>query len=65
MNILNEVYTMKEAATLYNIVEGTVRAAIKVGRLKEGVDFRKSGKITLVTKSAMEREWGKLASSNK
>ena len=58
-NPLNEVYTMQEAANLMSITEGSIRAAIKSSRLIEGIDYKKSGRIVLVTKSAVEREWGK------
>ena len=63
--MINDIMTMKEAAEHFGIVEGTIRAGIKRGKLIEGVDYRKAGKITLVTKSSIEREWGKLPSSNK
>ncbi len=62
--MINDIMTMKEAAEYLKIVEGTIRAGIKSGRLIEGVEYRKAGKITLVLKSAVEREWGK-TSSNK
>ena len=62
--MINDIMTMKEAAEAFGIVEGTIRAGIKRGKLIEGVDYRKAGKITLVTRSSIEREWGK-TSTNK
>ncbi len=57
-NILNEVYTLSEAAIEYGIVEGTLRAAIKNERIKPE-EWRKAGRITLVTRAAVERLWGR------
>ena len=57
--MINDIMTMKEAAEHFGIVEGTIRAAIKSGKLIEGIDFRKSGRITLVTREAIERIWGR------
>ena len=62
--MINEIMVLKEAAEMLGIVEGTIRAGIKNGKLKEGVEYRKAGKIVLVLRSAVEREWGK-TSANK
>lgn len=56
--IINEVMTVTEAAKIWGIVEGTIRAAIKSNKFINGVDYRKAGRITLITKSAMERVYG-------
>ncbi|WP_434307626.1 helix-turn-helix domain-containing protein [Clostridium botulinum] len=53
------MYTSNEAAKQYGISEGTLRSAMKTGKLKLGTDYRKAGRITLITKKAMEREYGK------
>lgn len=58
-NPLEEVLVLSEAATLVNRTEGCLRHYIKVGRLKEGRDYVKSGRITLVLKSAVMREVGR------
>lgn len=58
-NIINEVMTVNEASEMFNITEGAIRAAIKKGYFIEGKDYRKAGRITLITKGAMEREYGK------
>lgn len=54
MNPINEVVTLQEAAILCEIVEGTIRHAIKTGKLKLGVDYRKAGRITLINKRSLE-----------
>lgn len=58
-NILSEVLTSNEAAELYGITEGALRSAMKTGKLQLGNDYRKAGRITLITKEAMEREYKK------
>lgn len=57
-SILNEVFTFSEAARLWGIDSSTLRKAVENGRLKEGVDYRKSGGVLMVTKEAMLREYG-------
>ena len=58
-NILDEVMTMQESAQYIGITEGAVRNAIPNNRLKEGIDYKPSGRIIIVLKSAVEREWGR------
>lgn len=59
-NVLNEVYTLKEASKLYGLGESTLRSTtIKSKRLVEGIDFRRSGKVWLITKAAMDRLYKK------
>lgn len=58
--ILFDVYTTTEAGLLWGLNESTVRKAIQVGRFTIGRDYRKSGRVTLITKEAMERVYGKL-----
>ena len=58
INALEEVLVMNEAASKYNLTEGSIRAAIKLGKLKENTEYRKAGRITLITVAAMERLWG-------
>lgn len=55
---IDEVMTVTEAAEQYNITEGAIRAAIKSKKFVLGVDFRKAGRITLITREAMERVYG-------
>ena len=57
---LNNVMTAKEAAEIWGITEGAVRAAIKAKKFIPGIDYRKAGRITLITRESMERVYGKL-----
>ena len=56
--LLDKVMTVNEAAEKWGITEGAIRAAIKAEKLIVGVDFRKSGRITLITKDAMTKLYG-------
>jgi hypothetical protein len=58
-NILDEVMTMQDAAQYIGISEGSIRNAIRNNRLKDGIDYKRSGRIIIVLKSAVEREWGR------
>ena len=57
-NPLEEVVCLSEAAALAGYTEGTLRNWIKINRLKAG-EYKKSGRITLVLKSAVMREVGR------
>ena len=58
--LINNVMTVNEAAKKWKVVEGTIRAAIKRKDFVLGVDFRKAGRITLITTEAMIRLYGEL-----
>ncbi|WP_194190392.1 helix-turn-helix domain-containing protein [Clostridium chrysemydis] len=60
MNILYQIYTATEASREWGLNESTVRKAIQNGKFKEGSDYRKSGKVTLITKEAMEKVYGSI-----
>lgn len=55
---INEVMTVTEASEIWGKSEGTIRASIKAGKFILGVDYRKAGRITLITKEAMQRIYG-------
>lgn len=55
---IDEVMTVNEAAEMWGKTEGAIRAAIKAKKFILGVDYRKAGRITLITKEAMERVYG-------
>lgn len=57
---IDDVLTLAEAAEMWGVVEGTIRASIRTNKLIIGVDYRKAGRITLITQKAMERVYGKL-----
>lgn len=56
--MLNEIFTATEAAQLWGLSESAIRKAIFDKRLKEGVDYRKAGRVVLVTKQVIERLYG-------
>ena len=58
VNPLEEVVCLSEAAALVGYTEGSLRNWIKVNRIKVG-EYKKSGRITLVLKSAVMREAGR------
>ena len=58
-NILENVMTMQDAAQYIGISEGSIRNAIRNNRLKDGIDYKRSGRIIIVLKSSIEREWGR------
>ncbi|WP_105176835.1 helix-turn-helix domain-containing protein [Clostridium cagae] len=57
---LDEVMTFAEASEKWGLGESTLRSTIRTDRLVEGVDYKKSGKVWLITKEAMERVYGNL-----
>ena len=58
--VINNVMTVNEASEKWGITEGTIRAAIKRKDFVLGIDFRKAGRITLITAEAMIRVYGEL-----
>lgn len=54
------VMTVNEAAEMWGKTEGAIRAAIKAEKFIPGIDYRKAGRITLITREAMERVYGKI-----
>lgn len=58
MNMLLEVMTATEAAEAWNMTEGAIRAAIKSNKFILGKEYRKAGRITLITREAMIRVYG-------
>lgn len=57
---LYNVFNTTEAAILWGKDESTIRKAIQNGKFEQWSDYRKSGRITLITRRAMERVYGKL-----
>ena len=57
-NNISEVLTFSEAAEIWNIDPSTLRHRVTGEELQEGLDYRKSGKVWLITKNAMERLYG-------
>lgn len=55
---LIEVLTVNEAAAIWGVSEGAIRYHIRSGTLRNDLDFRKAGRITLITREAMTRIFG-------
>lgn len=47
-----------DASNLWGLSESTLRKAIAYGKIVSGVDARKYGKQWIITREAMEREYG-------
>jgi hypothetical protein len=59
-SILKEIITFAEATEKWGLADSTLRKLVNTDKIKEGVDYRKSGKVWLITREAMERVYGKL-----
>ena len=57
---INNIMTVSEAAEIWGITEGAIRKAIKSGKFIPSIDYRKSGRITLICREAMIRVYGPL-----
>lgn len=55
---LNDIMTFPEASKIWGLGESTLRSVVKQDRLKEGIDYRKSGSSWLITKAAMIKLYG-------
>lgn len=56
---LYNIYNITEASLLWGKQQSTIRKAIKSNKFVEGIEYRKSGRIVLITRKAMERVYGK------
>jgi hypothetical protein len=50
--------SFRDASTLWGLSESALRKAIAYGKIVAGVDARKYGKQWIITRAAMEREYG-------
>lgn len=57
-NPLDEVMAFSEASEIWGLGESTLRSTVRTDKLQEGIDYRKSGKVWLITKDAMMRVYG-------
>lgn len=55
----NDVMTFKEATKKWGLGESTLRSTVRFNRLREGHDYRKSGKVWLITSDAMLKLYGR------
>lgn len=61
MNIKFEgLYSFAEATELWGLKDSTLRKAVATGKLVKDEDCKKFGSVWIITKEAMEREYGKL-----
>lgn len=56
----DDLLAFSDATELWGLSESTLRKAVAYKNLVEGVDVQKFGKQWVVTRSAMEREYGPL-----
>ena len=54
----DDLMSFADATQLWGLNESTLRKAITYGKLINGVDVCKFGKQWVISKSAMEREYG-------
>lgn len=57
-NELFNVMTTTEAALKWGFNESTVRKAIQYNKFIENIEYRKAGRVTLITVDAMKRVYG-------
>lgn len=55
---LEGVMIINEAAPLWNVTESNIRYHINAGKLVNGIEYRKAGRITLITERAMVKLFG-------
>lgn len=55
---LYDIMTFKEASQRWGISDSTLRMLVRTNKLKEGVDYRKSGNTWLITRSAVVNIYG-------
>ena len=52
--------SFSDATDLWGLHESTLRKAVVYGKLKNGIDVQKFGKQWVITREAMEREYGQM-----
>ena len=55
---LNDIMTFSEASEKWGLGESTLRSVVRTDKLKEGIDYRKSGKVWIISKEAMYKLYG-------
>ena len=58
-NPFDGLYALSDAAKIWGKDDSTLRHAIKNNKFNENIDIKKFGKQWVITKAAMEREYGK------
>ena len=54
----DDLMSFSDASELWGLSESTLRKAISYGKIVSGTDARKYGKQWIITREAMEREYG-------
>jgi hypothetical protein len=57
-NILDKIMTFAEATEKWGLADSTLRKLATTDKIKEGIDYRKSGKVWIITEDAMQRIYG-------
>lgn len=55
---LDNIMVLNEAAEVWNVRESNIRYHISTEKLVSGIEYRKAGRITLITKKAMIKLFG-------
>ena len=58
INNIKTVLTFAEASHRWGLNDSTLRKLVNTNKLQENIDYRKSGKVWLITKSAMIKLYG-------
>ena len=57
---LEDILTFTEASTLWSINDSTLRKLVLTDKIIEGIDYRKSGSVWLITRITMVKIYGEL-----
>ena len=57
---LIDILTFTEASMLWSINDSTLRKLVLTDKITEGIDYRKSGSVWLITRIAMIKIYGEL-----
>lgn len=55
---IKDILTFTEASEEWGLDSSTLRKVVKTNKLTENIDYRKSGKVWLITREAMIKLYG-------
>ena len=58
INNIKTVLTFAEASHRWGLNDSTLRKLVNTNKLQENIDYRKSGKVWLITEEAMFKIYG-------
>ena len=58
INNIKTVLTFAEASYRWGLNDSTLRKLVNTNKLQENIDYRKSGKVWLITEEAMFKIYG-------